>query len=364
MYSAILLKYKASDGVVLALAFYSVESSFLFLLFFINKNSSTNLGRASFSTTITLLKGQHSYIMPSFESSVFSPSRFLDDLKHVCHVCQAPYSEEMTRKVLDAYASSFSRAAIQLRVTDRPGDAVNYRFYERKSINTIKPAMAAKMLDPQNPMIKIFESWSDLYGGAPVQLCDFDAEKGLVKAWIYLTGLRPLDDILDAPGIPVTVGHYRETFRSLQLSRVRYVAVDFYAHTVNLYFRAPGPLTLEQAAQYAALAGSPAPSPAQYTEIAKFLNPSNFAFGVTIDSLTGSIKRVAIYAVKLATGNFPTIGQRISTFFQEVPSYDQEDVNIIAWSFGRGGSTYMKAEKNYCGELAQVLTSWHSDMSS
>ncbi|KAH0497869.1 hypothetical protein TgHK011_005151 [Trichoderma gracile] len=270
----------------------------------------------------------------------------------------------MTKKILDSYATSFQRSAIQLRITDRPGDPVNYRFYERKAIDIIEPAIAAKLLSPQNPMISIFQSWSQLYKGAPIQLCDFDAEKGLVKAWLYLSGLRLLDDILDAPEIPATIGLHRDTFLSLQLTHVRYVAVDFKSHTINLYFRAPGPLTLEQATRYSALAGSPPPSADQLTEMTKFLNPSNFAFGVTIDPSTGSMKRVAIYAVKLPAGELPTVGKRISTFLQEVPSYDREDVNIISWSFGRGGKTYMKAERSYCGELADVLASWQSDMSS
>jgi 4-hydroxyphenylpyruvate 3-dimethylallyltransferase len=302
--------------------------------------------------------------MPFLERSAFSSEKFLNDLEYVCKVFQAPYSEEMTRKILDVYATSFHRGATQLRITDRPGDAINYRFYEREPIDIIKPAISAKLLNPQNPMIKLFESWSRLYEGTPIQLCDFDAEKGLAKAWIYLAGTRPLDDILDAPGVPATIIRHRETFHSLQLSLLRYVAVDFHSHSVNLYFRAPGPLTLDQAAQYAALAGSPAPSSSQFTEMIKFLNPSNFTFAVTIDSLTGSIKRVAFYAGKLPAGKFPTTGQRISTFVEEVPSYDQEELNIIAWSFGNGGSTYMKAERSYCGELAQVLTSWRSDMTS
>ncbi|OTA08152.1 hypothetical protein A9Z42_0091200 [Trichoderma parareesei] len=270
----------------------------------------------------------------------------------------------MTKKILDSYATSFQRSAIQLRITDRPGDPVNYRFYERKAVDSIKPAIAAKLLSPENPMIGIFQSWSQLYGCLPIQLCDFDAEKGLVKAWLYLSGLRPLDDILGAPGIPATIGLQRDTFLSLQLTHVRYVAVDFKSQTINLYFRAPGPLTLEQATRYAALAGSPPPSAAQCAEMTRYLNPSNFAFGVTIDPSIGSIVRVAIYAVKLAAGELPAVGKRISTFLQEVPSYDREDVNIISWSFGKGGKTYMKAERSYCGELADVLASWQSDMSS
>ncbi|KAI5455845.1 prenyltransferase-like protein [Mariannaea sp. PMI_226] len=302
--------------------------------------------------------------MSSPKFSSFSPDRLLADIKHVCQVVGASYSEEMTKRIIEVYATSFHRAAVLWRVTDRPGDAVNYRFYERERTDTIQLAIDAKLLDSQNPMIPIFQSWSRLFEGAPIQLCDFDAEKGIVKAWLYLSGYRQLDDILDAPGVPDTIRHHRKTFHSLNLTILRYVAVDYHAHTINLYFRAPGPLSFEAAANYVALAGSPPPLWEDYKEMVSFLNPDGFAFGVTIDCNTGFIGRVAIYAIKLPTGKSPVLGQRLAQFFQEAPSYDKEDFNAVAWSYGKSGKSYMKAERSYSGELIQLLTSWRSDLSS
>jgi 4-hydroxyphenylpyruvate 3-dimethylallyltransferase len=287
----------------------------------------------------------------------------LHDLKHVCDVVGASYSEETTKKMLDIYATSFDRGAVLWRITDRPHDAVNYRFYERTAIDTIRPAIEAMILDPQNPMIPLVESWSSLYNGAPQQSCDFDAEHGLVKAWVYLGGMRPLDEILDAPNVPDTIRRHRHTFHKLNLGFVRHVAVDYISHTVNLYFRAPGPLSYAQAKQYSALAGSQGPSEAEFEELVAFLNPAGFTLSVTIQSSTGTIKRLAIYALRIPAGKFPVVNQRISEFFQETPSYDQEDFNAIAWSFGEGANTYLKAERSYVGELVQLTKGWNSLLS-
>ncbi|KAI5459583.1 prenyltransferase-like protein [Mariannaea sp. PMI_226] len=302
--------------------------------------------------------------MSSPKMSLFSPEKFLADVKHVCQMFGASYSEEITKRMIEVYAASFHRGAIQWRVTDRPGDAVNYRFFERERINIIQPAIDANILDAHNTMIPLFQAWSSLFGEAPIQLCDFDAEKGLVKAWLYLSGYRQLDDILDAPGIPDTISRHREAFHSLNLKIVRYVAVDFYAHTINLYFRAAGPLSYEAATKYVALADSPPPLQKDYNDMIKFLNPEGFAFSVTIHAGTGLIGRVAIYAIKLPTGESPVIAQRLTQLFEEVPSYDEEEFNGVAWSYGKSGKSYMKAERSYCGELVRLLRSWNSDLSS
>lgn len=302
--------------------------------------------------------------MGSLDSGTFSPSAFLQDVRRVCETVGAPFSEANTRKVLDVYGPNFRRGAVLWRITDRPGDVVNYRFYERASTDTVTPAVEAGMLDPRNPMLPLFKSWGSLYGGTPEQSCDFDAERGLAKAWIYLGGMRPLNDILDAPHVPDSVRRHRQIFQDLGLTVVRHVAVDYCSHTVNIYFRAPGPLTLTQAARYCALVGSPPPSAAEMEEMSHFLNPTGFTFSVTMDYYTGSISRIAFYALRLAPGKFPSLNNRLSIFFKEAPSLDEEEMNAIAWSFGLGGKRYIKAERSYCGELVPLMKGWNSALSS
>lgn len=74
----------------------------------------------------------------------------------------------------------------------------------------------------------------------------------------------------------------------------------------------------------------------------------------------GDIQRVGFYALKLRTGQFPAIGQRLVTFFRSAPSREEEEMNAVAWSFGRGGNDYIKAERSYCGRLVALMKTWNS----
>lgn len=294
----------------------------------------------------------------------FSPSRFLEDVKKTSAAIDAPYSESATRAVVEAYSQNFHDGAVLWRATNRPGDALNYRFYERRPIDTVAIAVKAGFLAPDNAMARLITSWSSLYDGTPEQSCDFDAEKGLTKAWVYMAGFRPLDDILGARGVPETIRQHSTTFHGLGLKVVRHVAVDYDSSTVNLYFRAPGPISEEQAARYVALAGCPPPSHTEFLEMRTFLNATGFTFSVTIVAATGAIKRVGFYALKLPPNSFPEIGEQLATFFREAPSYDAEEMNAVAWSFGEGGKKYIKAERSYCGRLVPLLRDWSSALTS
>ncbi|KAK4693763.1 hypothetical protein P7C71_g3695, partial [Lecanoromycetidae sp. Uapishka_2] len=294
----------------------------------------------------------------------FCPTRFLDDVRKTSAAIGAPYSESATRAVIDAYSQSFRDGAVLWRATNRPGDALNYRFYERRPIDTVAIAVRAGFLAPDNVMAGLITSWSGLYDGTPEQSCDFDAEKGLTKAWVYLAGFRPINDILGAAGVPETVRQHGPTFHDLGLELVRHVAVDYDSNTVNIYFRAPGPISEAQAATYVALADCPPPSKAELLAMRELLNPTGFTFSVTITAATGIIKRVGFYALKLPPNSFPEIGERLATFFKEAPSYDAEEMNAVAWSFGEGGKRYIKAERSYCGRLVPLLRDWSSALTS
>ena len=92
----------------------------------------------------------------------------------------------------------------------------------------------------------------------PVQFCDFDAERGLVKAWAYMGGLRPLDDILEVENVPGVIRQHRKTFHCLAFEEIRHIGVDFHGGTVNLYFRVKGPISEPMAKTFVELAGFPA----------------------------------------------------------------------------------------------------------
>ncbi|KAF7877318.1 hypothetical protein EAF04_001001 [Stromatinia cepivora] len=302
------------------------------------------------------------------ESSKFDQSRFLDDIRNLSAAIKAPYSEPTTIKVLSVFSHSFHNDVVLWRITDRPGDALNYRFYSRKPIDTVSIASSAGLLSPDivNTLGKLVTSWSSLYDGTPEESCDFDAEKGLVKAWVYMGGMRPLDDILGAEGVPESVRQHEERFKELRLEKVRHVAVDYQKQTVNLYFRAQGPISLQQATSFNALAGAEPPSQSQFVEMNEFLNAVGYTFAVTIRIDSGEIERVGYYALKLperSAKKWPVINAQLERFVQFAPSYDREEMNAVAWSFG-GEKRYIKFERSYCGELIPLIKSWGTTLSS
>lgn len=275
------------------------------------------------------------------QQAVFDPERFLVDIEETCRAIGAPYSQEKTLKVLESFQASFARGAVLWRITNRPGDALNYRFYERVSIDAVSCAVEAKLFQPNHPLSELIVSWTALYPGAAQQSCDFDAEQGFSKIWVYLGDMRPLSDILSAPHVPLSIRKHATTFYNLGLELVRHVAADFTSNTINIYFRVQGLLTLERARSLVRLS-----DPAyllecgEVEEMRRLLNPVGFTFAVTMDYSTGDIKRVGIYALKLAPGTYPAMDERLKVFFTRAPSYDEVEMNAIAWSFGKHGARY------------------------
>ena len=269
----------------------------------------------------------------------------------------------MTTNIIHSYTQSFHQGAVLWRATNREGDALNYRFYERSPVDVLRIAIDAGFLKQENPLVCILQRWSAPWrGGTPEQSCDFDAEKGLTKAWAYQAGFRPLHDLLSMNDIPDSIRKHGTTFDLLGLYIVRHVAVDFHSDTVNLYFRKSGSLSAVQAASFVQLADCTPPTSAELEEIQRHINPTGFTFAVTIAVATGDITRVAFYALGLSPDCLPDLGDRLNTFFRQAPSYDLETFTALAWSFGEGGKKYIKAEKSYCGKLVPLLRGWNSNL--
>lgn len=240
------------------------------------------------------------------------------------------------------------------RLTDRPGDALNFRFYERQPTDTITPAIKAGLLDPENPALPLLRAWADFFPEA-TQCCDFCPEKGLVKTWLYLGagGLRLVDDVLNVPGVPSHITRHRDTLCSLGLTRVRHIAVDFIGNTVNIY----GPLPGERVRAIAALGDPERPLlDEEVSEMARFTSPEATESGVTFRVDTGDITRTAWYAFLKDRKSYPRLDARIKTFFELAPSYDDEPGDIVGWSFGP--LRYMKVERNYSGNTVALMRNW------
>ena len=294
----------------------------------------------------------------------FSSSRFLDDFKNLASAIDAPYSESAIQDVLKVFEGCFSEGTTIWRTTNRAGDILNYRFYLRRRLDTISIATQAGILEADNPMACLITSWSSLYNGGTEQWADFSPITGLAKTWVNLKGRRPVDDVLNAPEVSTAVREHRSRFHSLDLTLVRFLAVDYHGSTLNLYFTAPGPLSKAQAAKYTGLAGCSPPTEQELGDMSNFLNPQGFAFAVTMEYKTGRITRVAFYASILPSKQLPTVNDRVLKFFDAAPSYDKQQTRNVAWSYGSGDNKYMKAESSYTGELATLLKDVGSPLSS
>jgi len=263
--------------------------------------------------------------------------------------------------MIEAYHQCFASGAVLWRTTNRPNEALSYRFYSRSPIDTVSIAISADFIKPSNPLVHLIQRWSEPWAGpTPEQSCDFDSEKGLSKIWVTFGAFRQLDDLLSVEGVPDSVRQHKHVFHSLGLELLRNVAVDFQSDTVNLYLRVSGALTEEKAASLVALADGSTLTPSMWTEMQRYLSPSGCTLATTILAATGEIKRVAIYALGLPPDSFPDIGDKLKTFFEVAPSYDSNEFTAVGWSFGAGGRNYLKAEKSYCGELYPLLRSHKS----
>lgn len=299
--------------------------------------------------------------LPRCRAFQFSSDQFLADIRATAHAVGAEYCPETTRRMLDTFAAGFHDGAVLWRTTSKPSGALNYRFYERRSTDTVAIATRAGLLDAADPVARLIRTWSGLYPDS-TELCDFDAAAGLVKTWVFLGGVRPVTDLLAAPGVPEAIRRHEATFDKLGLASVRHAAVDYQHQSVNLYFRTAEGFSPAQARQFLALTGAEMPEAAVLEDMREFTAPSGYTFSVTMTAATGRIERVGIYALKLPAGRFPAIGDRLERFFRTAPSRDDEEMNAIAWSFGAGDRQYLKAERSYCGRLVELMQEWASPM--
>jgi 4-hydroxyphenylpyruvate 3-dimethylallyltransferase len=307
--------------------------------------------------------GNDSYVIGNMMAStmsekippVYSRSRLLNDIKTTANAIKAPYSESSTIQVLNVLENCFREGVIIFRATDRPGDALNYRVYIHKNMDTLSMAKEGNLLDPKHQMLIPLEIWCALYNNSPQQWCDFDANAGLVKTWLHLMTLRPIDELLTAPGIPSNFKSHLPNFQSLGLNLVWFVAVDYHRNTLNIYFLVQGVLTKEQAARLTNLVGSPPPSDAEFEDIKKLIDQRGYFFAVTMRYPEAAIARVAFYALNLTPDQLPITEGRLRTFLDVSPIYDARPAAVYSWSFAKGGETYKKLELGYSGEFGDSM---------
>ncbi|KAL8938255.1 MAG: hypothetical protein Q9216_003995 [Gyalolechia sp. 2 TL-2023] len=292
----------------------------------------------------------------------FNGASFLKDVENTCKAIDAPFSLSTTEAVVAAYSQNFREGALFWRTTDRPGDGLNFCFYERRPVEVLRIAEDAKLLEPNHPLSVLMDAWAMPWGKegsmVPEQSCDFDAEKGLVKSLVCMGGLRPLDDILSRGNVPPSVSQRRDSFHKLGLDRLRHVAIDFELGAVNLYFRVKRPISELLAREMVELAGYHSLTSSDLADMPNFLPPQSFTFVVTIGVGSGEIQRVAFYALGLLPHDLPEVGNRLRTCLSEASSHDAKEYVAVAWVFGACKNKYTMAEKSYCGGIIPLIRKW------
>lgn len=292
----------------------------------------------------------------------FDRERFKNDVSRVCSRFHAVYDNETMDRILNAYGENFHRGAVLWKATNREQDGVAFRFYERRKVDVIAPALKHGLLNAQNSMIPLILSWANLTENA-IASCDFDPAEGLHKTWVWLGDILPLEKLLHAPAVPTQLRPLEHKFKSVDLHYVRHAAVDWHSSTVNIYFWVPEAITHSRVNDLVSLSGAEPISAGTFQGMKSFFRPHAFTFATTIDVKSGTFKRVAFYALRLANNDLPSVGDRLMAFFKEAVSYDSHDLNIVAWSFAGGpgeSSNYVKGERSYCGNLEDVLDGWGS----
>lgn len=302
------------------------------------------------------LKETEDHSMTTVDPTIFSAPRFLKDVEEFCKILNTPFSASTTQAVLRAYDIHFNNAPVGWRATSKDS-SLNYRFFQGRSSDTVDIAIRAGFIKP-SPMVDLVRSWTKLFNGEVQQWCDFDTSTGLAKSWLFLGQTRQMDDVLNLDFVPDSIRRHTEKFKQHGLDRVRTVAVDWHSETINIYWRAPGPISKTQADGLLGLAGCGPLDQAEVDEICRCASAKDgsFAFAVTVGFQSGEIGRAAIYATKLPRRNLPEIGnKRLETFLDRAPDYDPEEWITIGWGFVKGGKKYMKAEKSYCGKFMEKV---------
>lgn len=287
----------------------------------------------------------------------FSDQRFRTDLRTAAAAIGAPIDHQLTDTVLEAFGNNFASGATLWKTTSRPGDQLSYRFFSRLRANTVEQAITAGLLEETNPLVSVVNKWSALYDGAAVQSGDFDAGGGLAKTWIFFGGLRLTADILTVPELPAAVQERLKDFHPIGLIQIRFAAVDWRHRTCNLYFRVRGPLDAAQFARIRTLTGAAQPTDDLVSEVISYL-PEDYCVAVTLNLETGAVERACFYALRVPKDQLPRVPDRIRTFLDTAPSYDDDECNVIGWSFGRTGN-YVKAERSYTGNMTEILAQWN-----
>jgi 4-hydroxyphenylpyruvate 3-dimethylallyltransferase len=285
----------------------------------------------------------------------FTPSQLLEDIRTTSAAIGAPFNESTTRKVLDTFIEQFRTGGVVLRTSNQPSARLDYRFFMRGKTDVLGLAEKEGFVERGDALSDLIASWSTLYGGLPEASGDFDASKGLAKVWLFFGAIRPVDEVLAALAVPESIRRHGPLFKSLGLTDVQHVAVDYQKRSINIYFSYFGETTQDRAAALAKLAQAAPPDETWFKQMSQWLPHDGYPFSVTM-TLDGTISRVCFYALRGLPGDAHKVDPTITKFWSAAPCHDEDDFKSLGWSFG--GKPYLKTERGYCGNIASFGEYW------
>jgi len=292
--------------------------------------------------------------MPDMEFE-YKPSQLLEDIRTTSAALGAPFNEATTRKVIETFPEQFKKGGVVLRTSNQPGAGLDYRFFMRGKTDVLGLAEKEGFINKGDPLTDLIKSWSALYNGLPEASGDFSAGKGLAKVWLFFGAIRPVDEVLAASGVPESIRAHGPRFKSLGLTDVQHVAVDYQKRSINFYFAYYGETTRERATELAKLSNGGPPSDDWMKQMNQWLPHDGYPFSVTM-GLDGTISRVCFYALRGLPGDAHKVDPTITKFWSAAPCHDDDDFKSLGWSFG--GKPYLKSERGYCGNIASFGEYW------
>lgn len=294
------------------------------------------------------------------ERAPFVEVEFLEDLEKGSAEIGAPYSESITRNVINAFGESIHESALQIRTGDKPGLPIVFRLLFGMPMDALDVALKQGWLYEGDHFVDMHRSLRNLCPTC-IDQPEFTIHAGFESMFLNLAKLYPIDHLFTSPAIPECIKARKSTFDDMGLSEVIVCHLEHKKNRLSFYFLLTGPLTREKFHREVALAGAPEPSEQVYHDLTGVLLDSPYYLTVVMDCATGDIVRIEyclFFPVKLPDDmRIPDVGERL-TLFWDIPTHEYEEMDILTYGFGDQSNGSIVALRSYCGGLRNMMRSW------
>ena len=289
--------------------------------------------------------------------------RLFDDIKQTADSMELEFDELKTRKVLSAFSDEFKKCVVQFKSTDKNDDGLYYRFFYRgnKDLTSIalnhglisKNATSALALQPEILMKLPDSTRAGL---------DFHTKYGFAKEWTF-TGLISIEDFLSTiTQLPDSVYNKIDYFKTHQLNRVLFTAVDVINETMNVYFHWDH--ECRNRAWIKKMAASIGAKVPLSSECDKIINSqvNVGGVGVTFRWDSSEIERWCLYSLNIPMEDYKFPMDHSLEFLKNIQILNKMPQYNVAWSFSKD-ENYLKLEKSYAKDATWFLTKMGGDLS-